>query len=73
MIIYILTFLVLISYFLISAIFLGSFRMPYEEIKNIILEVDEMKLSESLIQVSQNLIHYLMGLVLLTLTHLKTK
>uniref|UniRef100_A0A452H1Z9 Uncharacterized protein n=1 Tax=Gopherus agassizii TaxID=38772 RepID=A0A452H1Z9_9SAUR len=32
------------------AIFLGSFRMPYEEIKNIILEVDEKKLSESLIQ-----------------------
>ncbi|KYO38181.1 hypothetical protein Y1Q_0007291 [Alligator mississippiensis] len=32
------------------SIFLGSFRMPYEEIKNIILEVDEMKLSESLIQ-----------------------
>lgn len=36
----------------ISAIFLGSFRMPYEEIKNIILEVDEEKLSEALIQVS---------------------
>ncbi|XP_074864164.1 protein diaphanous homolog 2 isoform X4 [Carettochelys insculpta] len=32
------------------SIFLGSFRMPYEEIKNIILEVDENKLSESLIQ-----------------------
>ncbi|XP_043348626.1 protein diaphanous homolog 2 isoform X7 [Dermochelys coriacea] len=32
------------------SIFLGSFRMPYEEIKNIILEVDEKKLSESLIQ-----------------------
>ncbi|XP_009702702.1 PREDICTED: protein diaphanous homolog 2-like, partial [Cariama cristata] len=31
-------------------IFLGSFRLPYEEIKNIILEVDEEKLSESLIQ-----------------------
>jgi len=30
---------------------LGSFRLPYEEIKNIILEVDEEKLSESLIQV----------------------
>ncbi|GAB0194864.1 protein diaphanous 2 [Grus japonensis] len=33
-----------------KAIFLGSFRLPYEEIKNIILEVDEEKLSESLIQ-----------------------
>ncbi|KAG6932669.1 diaphanous related formin 2, partial [Chelydra serpentina] len=32
------------------SIFLGSFRMPYEEIKNTILEVDEKKLSESLIQ-----------------------
>uniref|UniRef100_A0A8D2QB88 Protein diaphanous homolog 2 n=1 Tax=Zonotrichia albicollis TaxID=44394 RepID=A0A8D2QB88_ZONAL len=32
------------------SIFLGSFRLPYEEIKNMILEVDEEKLSESLIQ-----------------------
>ncbi|XP_075576527.1 protein diaphanous homolog 2 [Pelecanus crispus] len=32
------------------SIFLGSFRLPYEEIKNIILEVDEEKLNESLIQ-----------------------
>ncbi|XP_051791304.1 protein diaphanous homolog 2 isoform X3 [Erpetoichthys calabaricus] len=32
------------------SIFLGSFRMPYEEIRNIILEVDEERLSESLIQ-----------------------
>uniref|UniRef100_A0A663MQ64 Diaphanous related formin 2 n=1 Tax=Athene cunicularia TaxID=194338 RepID=A0A663MQ64_ATHCN len=32
------------------SIFLGSFRLPYEEIKSIILEVDEEKLSESLIQ-----------------------
>ncbi|XP_032083619.1 protein diaphanous homolog 2 isoform X2 [Thamnophis elegans] len=32
------------------SIFLGSFRMPYEEIKHIILEVDEAKLSEALIQ-----------------------
>ncbi|XP_030304684.1 protein diaphanous homolog 2 isoform X2 [Calypte anna] len=32
------------------SIFLGSFRLPYEEIKNIILEVDEEKLTESLIQ-----------------------
>ncbi|XP_009586086.1 PREDICTED: protein diaphanous homolog 2-like, partial [Fulmarus glacialis] len=38
------------------SIFLGSFRLPYEEIKNIILEVDEEKLSESLIQtVTENL------------------
>ncbi|XP_073445945.1 protein diaphanous homolog 2 isoform X4 [Dendrobates tinctorius] len=32
------------------SIFLGSYRMTYEEIKNIVLEVDEAKLSESLIQ-----------------------
>ncbi|XP_063287952.1 protein diaphanous homolog 2 isoform X2 [Pelobates fuscus] len=32
------------------SIFLGSYRMSYDEIKNIILEVDEEKLSESLIQ-----------------------
>uniref|UniRef100_A0A663FIM8 Diaphanous related formin 2 n=1 Tax=Aquila chrysaetos chrysaetos TaxID=223781 RepID=A0A663FIM8_AQUCH len=37
------------------SIFLGSFRLPYEEIKNIILEVDEEKLSESLIQVCENI------------------
>uniref|UniRef100_A0A663MQ93 Diaphanous related formin 2 n=1 Tax=Athene cunicularia TaxID=194338 RepID=A0A663MQ93_ATHCN len=36
------------------SIFLGSFRLPYEEIKSIILEVDEEKLSESLIQVCEN-------------------
>lgn len=47
-------FLILIIHYLISAIFLGSFRLPYEEIKNIILEVDEEKLSESLIQVCEN-------------------
>lgn len=35
----------------ILAIFLGSYRMPYEEIKNIILEVNEDLLSEALIQV----------------------
>lgn len=40
----------------VSAIFLGSFRMPYEEIKNIIMEVDEEKLSEALIQVSHHCI-----------------
>ncbi|KAL1766820.1 diaphanous-like 2 isoform X2, partial [Sigmodon hispidus] len=32
------------------SIFLGSYRMPYEEIKNIILEVNEELLSEALIQ-----------------------
>ncbi|EMP35340.1 Protein diaphanous like protein 1 [Chelonia mydas] len=31
-------------------IFLGSFRMPYEEIKNVILEVNEVVLTESLVQ-----------------------
>ncbi|KAM4664393.1 protein diaphanous homolog 2 [Discoglossus pictus] len=32
------------------SIFLGSYRMDYDEIKNIILQVDEEKLSESLLQ-----------------------
>ncbi|XP_043377265.1 protein diaphanous homolog 1 isoform X2 [Chelonia mydas] len=32
------------------SIFLGSFRMPYEEIKNVILEVNEVVLTESLVQ-----------------------
>ncbi|MGH0132966.1 UNVERIFIED_CONTAM: hypothetical protein FKN15_020884 [Acipenser sinensis] len=32
------------------SIFLGSFRLPYEEIRDIILEVDEERLSEALIQ-----------------------
>ncbi|KAJ8014755.1 hypothetical protein DPEC_G00019020 [Dallia pectoralis] len=32
------------------SIFLGSFRLPYEEIRDIVLEVDEQRLSESLIQ-----------------------
>ncbi|KAL6050465.1 hypothetical protein STEG23_009592, partial [Scotinomys teguina] len=32
------------------SIFLSSFRVPYEEIKTIILEVDETQLSESMIQ-----------------------
>ncbi|XP_042681345.1 protein diaphanous homolog 2 isoform X1 [Centrocercus urophasianus] len=32
------------------SIFLGSLRMPYEEIKNIILEVDEEKLTETFVQ-----------------------
>lgn len=35
----------------VSAIFLGSFRLPYEEIKNVILEVNEKLLSESMVQV----------------------
>ncbi|XP_046705110.1 protein diaphanous homolog 2 isoform X3 [Silurus meridionalis] len=38
------------------SIFLGSFRMPYDEIRDVVLEVDEEKLSEALIQ---NLIKYL--------------
>ncbi|XP_054255193.1 protein diaphanous homolog 3 isoform X1 [Indicator indicator] len=38
------------------SIFLGSFRVPYEEIKTMILEVDETQLSESMIQ---NLIKHL--------------
>ncbi|KAI7801810.1 hypothetical protein IRJ41_017703 [Triplophysa rosa] len=32
------------------SIFLGSFRLPYEEIRDIVLEVDEERLSEALIQ-----------------------
>uniref|UniRef100_A0AAZ3SP24 Protein diaphanous homolog 1 n=1 Tax=Oncorhynchus tshawytscha TaxID=74940 RepID=A0AAZ3SP24_ONCTS len=32
------------------SIFLGSFRLPYEEIKNVILEVNEKLLSESMVQ-----------------------
>ncbi|XP_032082156.1 protein diaphanous homolog 3 [Thamnophis elegans] len=38
------------------SIFLGSFRVPYEEIKIMILEIDEAQLSESMIQ---NLIKHL--------------
>ncbi|XP_019496647.1 PREDICTED: protein diaphanous homolog 2 isoform X2 [Hipposideros armiger] len=38
------------------SIFLGSYRMPYEDIKNIILEVNEDMLTEALIQ---NLIKHL--------------
>ncbi|XP_041936470.1 protein diaphanous homolog 3-like isoform X1 [Alosa sapidissima] len=38
------------------SIFLGSFRMPYEEIRRIILEVDEEQLSEPMIQ---NLVKHL--------------
>uniref|UniRef100_A0A8C9A0X1 Diaphanous related formin 3 n=1 Tax=Prolemur simus TaxID=1328070 RepID=A0A8C9A0X1_PROSS len=40
----------------LSAIFLSSFRVPYEEIKMMILEVDETQLAESMIQ---NLIKHL--------------
>ncbi|XP_051929352.1 protein diaphanous homolog 2 isoform X6 [Hippocampus zosterae] len=32
------------------SIFLGSFRLPYDEIREIVLQVDEERLSESLIQ-----------------------
>ncbi|NXJ12060.1 DIAP3 protein, partial [Odontophorus gujanensis] len=38
------------------SIFLGSFRVPYEEIKMMILQIDETQLSESMIQ---NLIKHL--------------
>ncbi|XP_017404051.1 protein diaphanous homolog 2 isoform X3 [Cebus imitator] len=38
------------------SIFLGSYRMPYEEIRNVILEVNEDMLSEALIQ---NLVKHL--------------
>lgn len=34
-----------------TAIFLGSFRVPYEEIKNAILEVNEKVITESMVQV----------------------
>uniref|UniRef100_A0A3B1IM43 Diaphanous related formin 3 n=1 Tax=Astyanax mexicanus TaxID=7994 RepID=A0A3B1IM43_ASTMX len=34
------------------SIFLGSFRMPYEEIRRMILEVDEEQLTEPMIQVT---------------------
>uniref|UniRef100_A0A8K9XBX1 FH2 domain-containing protein n=1 Tax=Oncorhynchus mykiss TaxID=8022 RepID=A0A8K9XBX1_ONCMY len=39
-----------------SAIFLGSFRMPYQEIRRAILEVDEEQLNEPMIQ---NLVKHL--------------
>ncbi|XP_056132785.1 protein diaphanous homolog 1 [Lampris incognitus] len=32
------------------SIFLGSFRLPYEEIKNVILEINEKVLTESMVQ-----------------------
>lgn len=46
---------VLISHFL-AAIFLGSFRMAYQEIKNVILEVNESVLTESMIQVRSKIV-----------------
>lgn len=53
------------------SIFLGSYRMPYEDIKNIILEVNEDMLSEALIQ---NLIKHLPEQkVLSELAHLKNE
>lgn len=39
------------SLFALIAIFLGSFRLPYEEIKTAILEVNEKILTESMVQV----------------------
>lgn len=36
------------------AIFLGSFRLPYEEIKNAILQVNEKILTESMVQVPRS-------------------
>lgn len=38
-----------------AAIFLGSFRMPYYEIRRMIVEVDEDQLTEPMIQVQQDL------------------
>lgn len=35
------------------AIFLGSYRMPYQEIRRMIVEVDEEQLTEPMIQVWQ--------------------
>lgn len=37
--------------FVFAAIFLGSFRMPYNEIRRMIVEVDEEQLTEPMIQV----------------------
>lgn len=38
-----------------TAIFLGSFRMPYYEIRRMIVEVDEDQLTEPMIQVRLDL------------------
>lgn len=43
----------LLLVFLFAAIFLGSFRMPYQEIRRMIVEVDEEQLTEPMIQVRQ--------------------
>lgn len=40
----------------LAAIFLGSFRMAYQEIKNVILEVNEAVLTESMIQVRSQVV-----------------
>lgn len=37
-----------------TAIFLGSFRLPYEDIKNAILEVNEKIITESMVQVQSS-------------------
>lgn len=37
--------------FFSAAIFLGSFRMPYYEIRRMVVEVDDDQLSEPMIQV----------------------
>lgn len=37
----------------VAAIFLGSNRMPYEEMKNVILEVNEKVLTENMVQVEK--------------------
>lgn len=42
---------VLLILFARAAIFLGSFRLPYEEIKNAVLQVNEKILTESMVQV----------------------
>lgn len=41
----------MVTMFASIAIFLGSFRLPYEEIKSAILEVNEKILTESMVQV----------------------
>lgn len=49
------------------AIFLGSFRMPYQEIRRMIVEVDEEQLTEPMIQVRQ-VLHQVVKLYNITLT-----
>lgn len=46
---------IFLFFFLSVAIFLGSYRMPYQEISRMIVEVDEEKLTEPMIQVGQAL------------------